>query len=63
MTNEENDHDSDDVDVHIYEGTEDTLKVWLPTWKHKKPQSILRKQKEANRTLRRERKDHQHPGH
>jgi hypothetical protein len=41
----DDDDDDDDVDVHIYEGTEATLKVWLPTWKHKKSHDIIRRQR------------------
>ena len=42
---EENGHDDDDVDVHIYEGTEATLKIWLPTWRHKTSHTIVRRQR------------------
>ena len=28
-----------------HEGTEATLKVWLPTWKHKKSHNIIRRQR------------------
>ena len=45
MVSEENDDDDDDVDVHIYEGTEATLKMWLPTWRHKKSHNIVRRQR------------------
>ena len=45
MVSEGNDHDDSDMDVHIYEGTETTLEVWLPTWKHKKSHNIIRIQR------------------